>query len=307
MPAPSETGMIAANGALMRRVAAAAVAMATFLAVLKAGAFLLTNSMAMLASLADSGLDIFASFVNLLAVRQALMPADREHRFGHGKAEPLAGLAQGAFIAGSAAFLTIESVERLIEPRPIEHSVVGLSVMGVSIVATAVLVSVQKIVVARTGSVAIGADRLHYVSDLLTNTGVIVGILLASRFGILYADPVISILVAGVLAHSAWQVFRRSYDQLMDRELPEVLREKIKAIILAHPAVRGIHDLRTREAGMRIFIQVHLELAPELTFLTAHGLGDEVEGVLRAEFPNAEIIIHPDPAGLETVPELAKS
>ena len=298
---------VSEHGVLMRRVALAAVITATFLVALKALAFILTDSMAMMASLADSSLDVFASFVNLLAIRHALTPADREHRFGHGKAEPLAGLAQSAFIAGSSAFLVIESISRMIAPRPIEHGTVGLVVMGISIAATLVLVTAQQIVVRRTGSIAIGADRMHYVSDILVNVGVVIGIVLATNFGILIADPIVGLLVAAVLAVGVWRVFSQSYDQLMDRELPDSDRERIKRIVVQNPAVHDMHDLRTRAAGVHAFIQVHIELDPALSLMAAHAVADEVEAGLNQAFPKAEVIIHEDPEGYESIAGLAKS
>jgi len=292
---------------LMRGVALAAVGTAMFLVTLKAIAFILTDSMAMMASLADSALDVFASFINLLAVRAALTPADHEHRFGHGKAEPLAGLAQSAFIAGSSAFLVIESISRMIEPRPIEHGTVGLVVMAVSIAATVVLVTAQAFVVRRTGSIAIGADRMHYLSDIVVNVGVVIGIVLATNFGILIADPIVGLVVAAILALGVWRVFEQSYDQLMDRELPDADRERIKQIIMQNPAVQDLHDLRTRAAGVGAFIQVHIELNPLLSLMAAHAVADEVEASLNKVFPNAEVIIHQDPEGFEAIAGLAKS
>jgi ferrous-iron efflux pump FieF len=289
----------------MIRVAVAAVAVAAVLVAMKAVAYIVTDSIAMMASLADSALDVFASFVNLLAIRHALTPADREHRFGHGKAEPLAGLGQGAFIAGSAAFLVIEAVSRLIAPHPIEYPLVGLAVMGVSIATTIVLVIAQRIVVKRTGSIAVGADRMHYLGDIVTNAGVIVGIIASAQFGILIADPVIGIVVAAILAWSAVHVFRQSYDQLMDRELPDADRDRIKEIVRAHREVKSLHDLRTRMAGVSTFIQLHIELDPEIKLLRAHEISDAVEADLMAAFPRAEVIIHQDPAGVEMPVPLA--
>ena len=292
-------GPKASDGRLMMGAAIAAVATASLLVVMKLFAYLVTDSIAMMASLADSALDVFASSVNLFAIRSALTPADREHRFGHGKAEPLAGLGQSALIAGSTGFLLVESLSRLITPHPIEDPNLGLAVMAVSIVTTIALVIGQRIVVQRTGSVAVGADRMHYLGDLLTNAGVVVGIVLAGRFGILIADPIIGIAVSAVLAWSAWHVFRQSFDQLMDRELPDADRDRIKAIARAHPEVRALHDLRTRSAGTYQFIQLHLELDPAMPLVRAHEISDEVEHELCAAFPKAEVIIHQDPAGLE--------
>lgn len=296
-----------AHGAMMTRAAWAAVGVASFLIALKTVAYVMTDSIAMMASLADSSLDLFASTINLLAVRHALQPADYEHRWGHGKAEPLAGLAQAAFISGSVAFLSIESVGRLFAPHPIEHSTLALGVMGISIATTLVLVIVQQITVRRTGSIAIGADRLHYLGDLLTNAGVVVGIVLSAQFGILSADPLIGLCVAAVLAFSAWHVFRQSYDQLMDRELPDTDRDRIAGIVMRHPEVRSLHDLRTRAAGIATFIQLHIELDPAMSVTRSHQVSDEVESELCAAYPNAEVIIHQDPAGLERPRAMAVS
>ena len=202
-------------------------------------------------------------------------------------------------LAGSAAFLIVESVSRLIAPHPIEYAGLGLAVMGVSIAATAILVVFQRFVVARTGSIAVGADGSHYLGDILVNAGVVVGIVLSTQFGILIADPVIGIAVSGVLLWSAWHVVHQSYDQLMDHELPDADRARIKAIVMAHPDVRALHDLRTRAAGVHSFIQLHLELDPQMRLLRAHEISDAVEHELCQAFPNAEVIIHQDPAGVE--------
>jgi len=292
---------------LMRGAAFAAVAVSAVLVVLKAAAYVVTGSVAMMASLADSALDLFASSINLFAIREALTPADREHRFGHGKAEPLAGLAQGAFIAGSATFLVVESIGRIVSPRGVDHAFVGLAVMIVSIAAVLGLVIYQRLAVSRTGSIAIRADRIHYLGDLVTNIGVALGITLSARFGILIADPIVGLGVAVVLAASAWNVFRQSYDQLMDRELPDEERERIKTIVRNHADVRNLHDLRTRAAGICKFIQLHVELDPAISLTRAHEVSDEVEHELIAAFPGAQVIIHQDPAGVERPPPLERS
>ena len=298
---------LAEQGSWMRRAARAAVGVAALLILLKAAAYLITGSIAMMASLADSGLDLIGSTITLVAVGHALTPADREHRFGHGKAEPLAGLAQGAFIAGSALFLVVESAQRLITPQPIEHGGVGLVVMAISIVAVTALVVLQRMTVARTGSPAIGADAIHYFGDLVTNLGVVAGIVLSTEFGWLLADPIVGIVIAAILSYSALHVFRQSYDQLMDRELPEEERARIKTIVMGHDDVRSLHDLRTRAAGISTFIQMHIELDPALSLTRAHEVSDAVEADLCAAYPNAEVIIHQDPAGLESPPPLAQS
>jgi ferrous-iron efflux pump FieF len=295
----AEDARAAANASLMRRAALASLGVSVLLVGLKAFAFFASGSVSVLASLADSALDLFTSTLNLVAIRSALTPADDEHRFGHGKAEPLAGLAQGAFIAGSATFLVVQAVNRFLEPQPVERGLPALIVMVVSIVFAVGLVLYQRRVVQQTGSVAIGADNIHYLGDVATNAGVIVAILLAWGLGWEMADPIIAILVAAVLIWSAWSVFRTSYDQLMDRELPDADREKIIAIITAHGEVRSLHDLRTRAAGVHAFIQFHIELDPAISLMRAHQVSDEVERQLCAEFPHAEVIIHQDPLGVE--------
>jgi ferrous-iron efflux pump FieF len=295
------------NQMLMRRAALASVGVSLLLVALKTFAYFATYSVAMLASLADSALDLFTSALNLVAVRSALTPADAGHRFGHGKAEPLAGLAQGAFIAASAMFLVLQAVERLVTPQPVPHSLLALGVMGISILCTIVLILYERRVVAYTGSVAIAADQTHYSADLVTNVGVIVALLLSGWPHWQFADPLIALMVAAVLVWSAWTVFVRSYDQLMDHELPESDRATIKTVVHRHAQVRSLHDLRTRSAGVNTFIQLHLELDPDMALLRAHEISDAVERDLCAAFPGAEVIIHQDPAGLEMLPPLDKT
>jgi ferrous-iron efflux pump FieF len=288
----------------MRRAARASLGVSLLLVSIKAGAYFASDSVSMLASLADSALDLFTAALNMLAIHESLTPADAEHRFGHGKAEPLAGLAQGAFIAASAIFLVIQSVQRLLAPQPIQHSLQALIVMCVSIFAAILLILYERRVVEKTGSVAVTADAMHYFGDLVANVGVVVAILLVSWLGWLRADPIIALLVSLVMVVSAWSVFRTSLDQLMDHELPDQERQKIIAIVHRHPEVRALHELRTRKAGAAIFIQVHIELDPAMPLSRAHVVSDEVEAALCAAYPDAEVIIHQDPAGLEPEPDL---
>jgi ferrous-iron efflux pump FieF len=302
-----DTVQESAHGTLMRRAARASLAVSIGLVALKAAAYLLTNSVSMLASLADSALDLFSSTLNLVAIRSSLTPADEEHRWGHGKAEPLAGLGQGAFIAGSATFLIIQAINRFILPEPLERPTAGLIVMGISIVATLALVTYQRRVVTKTGSIAVSADRMHYATDLVTNIGVVLAIALTEWFGWRLADPVIALGIAAVLIWSAWSVFVQSYNQLMDRELPDAERERIKAVVMRNPDVRNLHDLRTRAAGVHTFIQFHIELDPTISITRAHEISDRVENSVCEEFPNSEVIIHQDPAGLERPGGLARS
>ena len=287
-----------AAGPLMRRATYASVATALLLVGAKLFAYLMTDSVSLLSTLLDSLLDVAASLVNLVAVRTALVPADAEHRFGHGKAEPLAALGQSAFIAGSALFLLVEAGNRVVNPSPIQNSGIGLAIMVFSIFATILLVLYQRHVIRITGSIAIQADSIHYFSDLMVNAAVIVALLLWRQFGLALADPIIAAAVGFYIMFTAWRIVRSSLDLLMDRELPDEARRRIREIALANPFVRDLHDLRTRSSGQARFIQFHLELDGDMALIKAHAVSDEVEEAILAEFPGAEIIIHEDPAGL---------
>ena len=284
----------------LRRLATyASVAVAALLIAVKFAAWLDTGSVALLSSLVDSLLDAVASVVNLIAVRHAMSPADREHRFGHGKAEPLAVLGQSAFIIGSAMLLFAEAARRLIWPVRIAHAPVGIVVMIFSIAVTVGLVLYQRYVVRRTGSIAISADELHYRSDLVLNIGVIAALLLGRALDMPLLDPLFGAAIGIWIVYSAVRLARLSLFQLMDHELPDDERERIRAIAQSHPDVVAAHDLRTRVAGPTAFIQIHIEMNGVLSLLRAHEISDEVEAMLRAAYPNAEIIIHQDPAGIE--------
>ena len=284
---------------LMRRATNLAVAAAALMIVGKLGAWLATDSVSILSSLADSVMDVLASLINLFAVRQALQPPDREHRFGHGKAEPLAGLGQALFISASAIFLIVEAVGRILEPEPIARAPVGIGVMVFATIVTTALVTYQRRVVRLTGSTAIRADALHYASDILMNIGVIAALALAMTVGWGLADPIIALVIAAVIIHAAVRVARSAIQQLMDREFPEQDRERIRQIVLEHPDVRNCHDLRTRRSGIDSFIQVHVEMDSSLTLLRAHEISDDVEARIRKVFPHAEVLIHADPEGIE--------
>jgi ferrous-iron efflux pump FieF len=296
-------GRLERAGRLMRRAAIASVAVSLFLVGIKTFAYFTSHSVAMLASLADSALDLFTASLNLIAIRQALTPADAEHRFGHGKAEPLAGLAQGAFITASALFLVIQAVNRILAPEAIDHSIEALIVMCIAIGCAILLVLYERRVVAKTGSLAVEADQTHYLGDLATNVGVVLALVLSAYLGWTLADPLIAIAVAGVMLWSALGVGGNSFNQLMDRELPDEERARIRRIAESHDAVRNVHDLKTRAAGLSTFIQLHLALDPEMRLSEAHKVSDTVEQAILNAYPGAEVIIHQDPAGLEPLPQ----
>ena len=284
----------------LRRLATyASVAVAALLISVKFAAWLETGSVALLSSLVDSLLDAAASMVNLIAVRHAMSPADREHRFGHGKAEPLAVLGQSAFITGSAMLLFAEAVRRLIWPIPVDNPPAGIVVMIFSIVVTIGLVLYQRHVVRHTGSIAISADELHYRSDVVLNLGVIAALVLSSALDFPILDPLFGAAIGVWIVYSAVRLARLSLFQLMDHELPDDEREKIREIAQSHPDVVAAHDLRTRVAGPTSFIQIHVEMNGSMSLLRAHEISDEVEAKLRAAYPNAEVIIHQDPEGIE--------
>ena len=279
---------------LLKLATYSSVATALVLILAKLGAWLTTGSVSVMASLIDSLMDAGASLINLFAVHYALMPADDEHRFGHGKAESLAGLGQATFIAGSALFLILQAVDRLRYPRPLEDMGVGILVMAFAVVATLVLLAIQRYVIRRTDSTAIRADSLHYASDLLTNLSIILALVLAQA-GWEGLDPIFAIGIALYISYSAWGIGREAVHQLMDRELGAAVQDRVRALVTDHPQVRGVHGLRTRQSGRSEVIQLHVELDGDLPLSQAHAVTDELEGRLLEAFPNADIIIHQEP------------
>ena len=293
------------NARLLRLATYASVATASVLIAAKVVAWLWTDSVSLLASLVDSTLDVAASIINLMAVRHALQPADAQHRFGHGKAESLAGLGQATFIAGSAGFIFLQAIGRLFHPQVPQVIDIGIGVMCFSILATLALVIFQSYVVRETGSTAIKADSLHYKTDLLMNASVIVALIL-SVFGWPGFDPLIAMGIVVFILYSAWQIAQEAIQHLMDHELPQEERTRIREVACSHPKVRGMHDLRTRRSGTTSFIQMHVEMDDHLTLIQAHEIADEVEEMLLEAFPGSEVIIHEDPASLiEPQPDFA--
>ncbi len=280
---------------LLKLASVASVITAGFLIVAKLAAWYVTGSVGLLASLVDSVMDSIASLINLFAIRYSLQPADKEHRFGHGKAEPLAGLTQAAFIAGSAIFLIFHAIDRLRLAQPLEQVGIGIGVMVLAIVLTLILLAIQRYVIRKTDSTAIRADSLHYATDLLTNVSILLALYLTT-LGWTWADPVFAIGVAIYIFYSAFHIGQDSFQQLMDRELPEDILQKIQATAMSHPEVTGTHEMRTRQAGQTRFVQLHLELDEDMSLKRAHEIADEVEMEIKAFLPGAEVLIHQDPA-----------
>jgi len=285
------------NARLMKLATYASLATAVILIVAKLAAWLWTDSISILASLIDSSLDALASLINLLAVRHALTPADREHRFGHGKVESLAGLGQSMFIAGSAGFLLLEAAGRFVHPQPVHVIGIGIAVMIFSIIATLALMVIQRRAIAQSGSTAIKADYLHYSTDLLVALSVIAALILSS-YGWPGFDALFAIGIVLYILYSSWNIASEAIQSLMDRELPDEDRKRIHDIVISQKHVKGMHDLRTRRAGTTAFIQLHLELDDNLTLLHAHAISDAVEARIKKAYPDSEIIIHEDPASL---------
>ncbi|MCD2316313.1 cation diffusion facilitator family transporter [Sphingomonas sp. IC-11] len=279
------------------RAALASVATATFLLALKSYAAWHTGSVAMLGSLADTGLDLLASLVTLYGVKVAAEPADHDHRFGHGKAEALAALFQVVLITASAIGIAARAIERLSNPQVNEDASLGIGVSLVAIAATFALLAYQRSVIRRTGSVAILADNVHYQSDVLLNVAVIAALVLDQFMGVAGADPVFGIAIALWLVWGAFKASSQAIDMLMDKEWPDDQRAAFIEIAARQPGIRGIHDFRTRRAGTHDFAQFHMEVDRNLTVAAAHDIVESVERRLRDVFPRVEVLIHLDPEG----------
>jgi len=282
---------------LARRAAIASVVTALLLGLLKAYAAWKTESVAVLASLADSVLDLVASLVTLGGVHWAAQPADHEHRFGHGKAEALAALFQVGVIAASAVAILVRAVERLIAAQPSGDPEYGIGVSLIAIAATLALTRYQAHVVKATGSIAIGTDRVHYTSDLMLNAAVILALLLDNVAGLSGADAVFGIAIAFWLMFGAWRASIAAIDQLMDKGWPDEKRRRFVEVAARHPELIGLHDLRTRTSGSKDFVQFHMWMNPAMTVSEAHDVIEALERELADEFPGTEILIHIDPEG----------
>jgi ferrous-iron efflux pump FieF len=284
---------------LRRRAALTSVAVASALAAAKLVAALLSGSVAVLSSLADSLADIAASALTLWTVQVAHLPADEEHRFGHGKAEALSALVQAALVAGSGIFVVYAAVGRAVEPEPIVHTGLAVSVMVVSALGSVLIVAVQTYTLRRVQSVAIEADTLHYRGDVLANLAVVAALLVGHEGGLSWVDPLVGAAIALYLLVSAVRIAHASVDLLMDRELSPAERARVEALVLADPGARGLHDLRTRSIGNSAHIEFHLELDGHLDLWQSHEITDRVEQAVLGAFPGSAVTIHQEPAGLD--------
>ncbi|WP_332768374.1 cation diffusion facilitator family transporter [Pseudomonas koreensis] len=279
---------------LLRLATRASVAVACTLIIAKAIAWWLSGSVSMLAGLTDSALDGVTSMLNLLAVHYALRPADDDHRYGHGKAESLAGMAQALFIGGSALLIAFQAYERLQTPQPLGAPWLSIGVIVFSLLLTAALLVLQHRVIKQTGSNAVRADSLHYRSDMLLNGSILLALVLAG-FGFEQLDAWFGLGIAAYILWSAIQIARESFSVLMDEELPTDVSQHMLELACSVPGVLGAHDLRTRISGNHWFVQLHLELPGELTLSVAHGISDQAADAIHKAYPRAEVLVHADP------------
>ncbi|KWT06811.1 MULTISPECIES: cation diffusion facilitator family transporter [Pseudomonas syringae group] len=284
----------AEHSRLLRLATRASLAVAVTLILAKGVAWWLSGSVSLLAGLTDSLLDGAASFLNLLAVHYALRPADDDHRYGHGKAEALSGMAQALFITVSGVLIAVQAVERIQNPEPLGAPLLSMVVMVISIALTLALLSLQYRVIKATGSAAIRADSLHYRSDLLLNASILVALTLA-YFGWQQLDAYFGLGIALYILWSALQIARETVSVLMDEELPADVSTRMLELARSVPGVLGAHDLRTRISGNHWFVQLHLELPGTLTLSVAHALCDQAADAIHEQFPKAEVLVHADP------------
>ena len=284
---------------LLRLATRASVGVASILIIGKAIAWWFSGSVSMLAGLTDSLLDGVTSLLNLLAVHYALRPADDDHRYGHGKAESLAGMAQALFIAGSAVLIAFQAYQRLQHPEPVGAPWLSIAVIVMSLVLTVALLAVQHRVIRETGSNAVRADSLHYRSDLLLNGSILLALVLAA-FGWHQVDAWFGLAIALYILWSAIQIARESFAVLMDEELPAEVSQHMLELARGVPGVLGAHDLRTRISGNHWFVQLHLELPGELSLSVAHGISDQAADAIHQAYPRAEVLVHADPQEVVT-------
>lgn len=279
---------------LLRLATRASLAVALVLIVTKGIAWWMSGSLALLAGLTDSLLDGAASLLNLLAVHYALRPADEDHRYGHGKAQALSGMAQALFISVSGVLIGMQAIERIQNPEPLTSEWPGIVVTLLALGLTVALLSLQTRVIKATGSSAIKADSLHYRSDLLLNLSILLALAL-SALGWPQADAWFGLGIAGYIIWSAVQIARETFSVLMDQELPTDVSAHMLELACTVPGVLGAHDLRTRISGQVWFVQVHLELPGSLTLSVAHELCDRAAATITAQYPQAEVLVHADP------------
>lgn len=282
---------------LTHRITFLSVLLAAVLFLVKLGVWLVSGSVSLLASLADSGLDVAAALGTFFAVRYAQSPPDSDHRYGHGKAEAFASLMQAGLVFASAALIGQEAIRHLAQPHPLQQEGLAVVVMVVSTLLTGLLIAAQTWVLKRTASVAISGDRAHYATDLASNVAALIGIGASAWLGLNGLDAAAALVVTALLLWSAVIVFRDASNQLLDHELPQADRDSIVALVTADPRLTDVHQLRTRASGPYIHMQMHVDMDPSLPLEEAHAALVAAEKRVLEAFPRADIIMHPDPRG----------
>lgn len=295
MPTPAPRAAEDAAHRLNIIAGVASVGVAVTLVALKLWALSATGALSVAASLADSALDLAASLAALVGIRYAARPPDEDHSFGHSSVEDLVGLGQSAIVTVSAIAIAWNALERIGAPPALASEGAGIAVMAVSLAITAALVIWQTVVARRTGSKIVAADRLHYLSDLLPNFGAIVALWAAARFGVLWLDPAIALIACAILLNSAARIGLGAWHALMDREADPAVIARIEEILRGCPGVEGWHDLKSRTAGTRVFVQIHVEIDGALTLRDAHAIAARLRHDILQALPQADVIIHQDP------------
>lgn len=288
------------DASLTQSAAILSMTVAAILIVIKGFAWADSDSSSVLASFADSSLDIIVSLINFFAIRFAFAPADKEHPFGHGKAESLAALMQSAFIAGSAFVLLLHAGERLLQPQQIQSLGNATVVMSISLTLTILLVLYQRWIYRQTGSLAVKADSAHYVGDILANGAVIIA-LFAAQVGIIWLDQVVALLIVITLLKSAYDIAKESLHMLMDHSLDPEIAEKIKALVAQNPNIIDCHDIKTRQSGNVQFIQIHLDFNADIHLQVAHDAGEWLVAQILLDYPRADVLIHHDPVTMQAI------
>ena len=297
MPSPQLTKQQAER--LKNIAAIASISVASLLCLLKVLGAWLTDSLAVLSSMIDSLSDIFGSLITLIAIRYSAKPASYQHRYGYGKAEALSALTQSAFIAGSGLFVLYDGFNRFISPRQLLDTGIGLGIMIISLIMTFILIFFQRYVAKRTNSQAILADSAHYLVDILTNSANIISLVAVRFCNAIWVDPLTAVIISLYLLYNAYTLACEATGLLLDRELSEEIRNNVCQHVTSYPFVCGLHDLRTHDLGGCYMFEFHLELNGNLTLCQAHDYSDIVTNGLKQIYPNAQIIIHQDPSGID--------
>ncbi|MEM9787925.1 MAG: cation diffusion facilitator family transporter [Pseudomonadota bacterium] len=281
------------------------VTVALILVLLKLWAFGQTGSLAVAATLADSAMDLMMSLGGLIAIAYAAKPADDDHAFGHSSAEDLAALGQSIFILISAGVIAAAAIMRLLNDTVTlpEREGLGITIILFSVAITLALVLWQRHVARKTGNKVVKADSLHYLGDLIPNVGAIIALWASGAFGLHQIDSIVALGAAALLAIGALRIGKTAWDALMDRQADNDMIDGIRAIVDGFEDVHGHHDLKTRVAGSKVFVNLHIELDGAQSLDAAHAIGAALRRAIIAKYPRADVLIHKDPVGVQKHPD----